>query len=70
MMERYGLAYVGAGLARHVLDRERGRTLCGRAYGVRKRGSDLTRRAQVTCGRCYPLAFGINGPLQYRRDLA
>ena len=46
----------GAGSARHAVDRRSGKTFCGRdpltIFGI-----DLKSRRQVTCGRCYRLAF-------------
>lgn len=44
----------------HVVNRRTGKTLCGRnplsIYGI-----DLHAKDQITCGRCYKLAFhGVN----------
>lgn len=47
---------VGAGVARHVVHRKKEKTLCGKEP-VTLFGVDLTTRRQVSCLRCYKLAF-------------
>jgi hypothetical protein len=57
LIREHGALGVGYGRdKRHVVNRRTGKTLCGREvasiFGV-----DLTTRRQISCLRCYKLAF-------------